>query len=127
MQYLNKNPLRLNIYISSICILLYLLNEYCLKLFFPTNIFITGYFNDLLAMPLLFSLVFIASVKYRVKWVPFHSVYYYILTLLFSCFLFEYVRSLYVFNSTTDFVDIICYTLGTLLYLLMLSLIKYNK
>ena len=124
MQYLNKKPLRLNIYISSICILLYLLNEYCLKFFFPTNIFVIGYFNDLLAMPLLFSLVFIASVKYRVKWVPFYSVYYYILTLLFSCFMFEYVRSLYVLNSTTDFADIICYTLGTLLYLLMLSLIK---
>ena len=124
MPFLNKNATRLNIYISSLCLVLYILNQYYLKVLLPKNIFINGYFNDLLAMPLVFSLIYLAGVKFRVKWVPFNSTSYYVYTLLFSCFMFEYVRSFYIVNSTNVPYDIICYLLGTLLYLLSLFLMR---
>ena len=105
-----KNP---NIRVIVFIILIYIINRFFLKNYFPDNIFIIGYLNDLLVMPLIFRTFYLSSKILNIKRFPNDKLLYYFLTFLLCSFCFELVRPIFIKNSTLDYLDIFFYGLGT--------------
>lgn len=101
-----------DIIILIICLILYAINQLFLKKI--GILFFNNYFNDLLAVPLYFSIINIISLQLRKKEINSFKTLFFI-TIILS-FLGEYVAIYLRKGSVTDYWDIICYFIGMLLY-----------
>ncbi len=117
-----KNP---NIKIIISIISIYIINRFILKNSFPDNIFINGYLNDLIVMPLIFRTFYLSSKILNIKRFPDDKLLYYFMTFLLCSFCFEFIRPVFVKNSTLDYLDIFCYGLGTSFDYLLKRKFKY--
>ena len=117
-----KNP---NIKIIISIISIYIINRFILKKSFPDNIFINGYLNDLIVMPLIFRTFYLSSKILNIKRFPNDKLLYYFMTFLLCSFCFELFRPIFVKNSTLDYLDIFCYGLGTSFDYLLKRKFKY--
>ena len=117
-----KNP---NIKIIISIISIYMINRFILKNSFPDNIFINGYLNDLIVMPLIFRTFYLSSKILNIKRFPDEKLLYYFITFLLCSFCFECIRPVFVKNSTLDYLDIFCYGLGTSFDYLLKRKFKY--
>ena len=104
---------KINIKIIIFIILIYIINRFFLKDYFPDNIFIVGYLNDLLVMPLIFRTFYLSSKILNIERFPDDKLLYYFLTFLLCSFCFEFVRPIFIKKSTLDYLDIFIYGLGT--------------
>lgn len=108
-----------DIIILSICIILYILNQIIFK---NINIlFFNNYFNDLLAVPLFFSLLNIISYKLNQEKVKSFKKLF-LITILLS-FLGEYVSLFLRKGAVFDYMDILFYFLGMLIYYIIIKTI----
>ena len=92
--------------------MLYALNQ----LFFKKIgiLFFNNYFNDLLAVPLYFSIINIISLQLRNKDINSFKTLF-IITVILSI-LGEYVAIFLRKGSVTDYLDIVCYFVGLIVY-----------
>ena len=105
-----KNLILLIIFIS-----LYMINKLFLS---QSNTFFSFYFNDLLVVVVLFSAMNVVC-NYKVKKISL----LFILTCIAS-FFWEYVALFIKPNSVFDFLDIICYFISMIIYIIFLFMIK---
>ena len=105
-----KNLILLIIFIS-----LYMINKLFLS---QSNTFFSFYFNDLLVVVVLFSAMNVVC-NYKVKKISL----LFILTCIAS-FFWEYVTLFIKPNSVFDFLDIICYFISMIIYIIFLYMIK---
>ena len=117
----------LNLKIIFSIVFIYLINRFFLKDFFPNNIFIVGYLNDLLVMPLIFRIFYLSSIILNIEKFPKDKLLYYLLIFLFCSFCFELIRPILIRNSTFDFLDIYCYGLGSAFDYLLKDKFKLRK
>ena len=88
---------------------LYALNELYLKSLHPI---FRNHFNDLLAMPLLLSY---SSILIKKK-----LIYPFIISMTIICsFVWEFVTPIFKNNSTGDWLDVVVYVVGSLLWVVM--------
>jgi uncharacterized membrane protein len=88
---------------------LYALNELFLKSLHPI---FRNHFNDLLAMPLLLSY---SSILIKKK-----LTYPFIISMIIICsFVWEFVTPIFKTNSTADWLDVVAYVVGSLLWAVM--------
>ena len=90
-------------------------NQFILKDLFPENIFLHSWYNDILAMPIIFSFGAIARAATKVN-IAFTNLYYLVLT-IFCSFVFEYIRPIFIQSSVTDKYDIVAYFIGATAYI----------
>lgn len=110
--FVDKMKINKDIIILIICLILYAINQLFLKKI--GILFFNNYFNDLLAVPLYFSIINIISLQLRKKEINSFKTLFFI-TIILS-FLGEYVAIYLRKGSVTDYWDIICYFIGMLLY-----------
>ena len=115
----------LNIKIIILIIFIYIINRFFLKNSFPDNIFIIGYLNDLMVMPLIFRIFYFSSKILNIKSFPDDKLIYYFVTFLLCSFCFEFLRPIFIKNSTFDYLDIFFYGLGTSLDYLLKNKFKF--
>ncbi len=109
-----------DIIILIICLLLYITNQIFLKKI--GILFFNNYFNDLLAVPLYFSIINLISSNISKKEIKsFRSLF--IITIILS-FLGEYLAIFLRTGSVTDYLDIICYFIGMMIYYIIKN---YNE
>lgn len=101
-----------DIYILITCLFLYFLNQFFFKKI--GILFFNNYFNDLIAVPLYFSLINIVSIHLRHKEISSFKMLF-IITIILS-FLGEYVAIFVRKGSVTDYLDILCYFMGMIIY-----------
>lgn len=94
------------------CLIIYLLNQLFLKKI--GILFFNNYLNDLLAVPLYFSIINIISSYYMGKEITSLKTMF-IITIGLS-FLGEYVAIFLRQGSITDYLDIVCYFIGMMIY-----------
>ena len=104
-----------DIYILIICLLIYFLNQFYLKKI--GILFFNNYLNDLIAVPLYFSIINITSLYLRDKEINSLKILF-IITIILS-FLGEYVAIYLRKGSVTDYLDIVCYFIGMIIYYLI--------
>lgn len=97
------------------CLILYVINQIFLKKI--GIIFFNNYFNDLLAVPLYFSIINIISLQITKKEIKSFKTLFFI-TIILS-FLGEYVAIFLRKGSVTDYWDILCYFIGMLIYYIL--------
>ena len=97
--------------------LLYLVNRFCLKVFFNQTSFITNYFNDLLLTPVLLPIILTVGIIFKQRYWVFKPSLAEILfwVIIFSIF-FEVITPCFNPRSTGDYMDAICYLSGGLVY-----------
>ena len=110
--FVDNMKLNRDIIILIICLLFYLINQVFLKKI--GILFFNNYFNDLLAVPLYFSIINIISLQISNKEITSFKTLFFI-TIILS-FLGEYVAIYLRKGSVTDYWDIICYFIGMLVY-----------
>ena len=109
---------RTNLSLLIIILLIYILNQVFLK---NINIsFFNNYLNDLLAVPLFFSIVNIIA-KYDMGKTIVEFKYLLLITIVLS-FLGEYIALFTRKGSVIDYLDIICYFIGMLFYYTIVKL-----
>ena len=108
---INKKNLRIIYFVAFI----YFLNRFFLKKFFYENIFINGYLNDLLVMPLIFSSFALSASILKVRKFP-SGKYYYFFVFLICSLVFEIIRPFFIINATFDYIDFLCYGIGSLVH-----------
>ena len=113
-----KMGCRKDIIILSACLVLYVINQIYLKRM--GILFFNNYFNDLLAVPLYFSLMNIIAMNISKKEIKSFKALF-LITVILS-FLGEYLAIFLRPGSVTDYLDIACYFIGMLVY----YLIKYD-
>lgn len=92
-----------------ILISLYALNELYLKSLHPI---FRNHFNDLLAMPLLLSYISILIKK--------KLIYPFIISMTIICsFVWEFVTPIFKNNSTADWLDVVAYVVGSLIWVIV--------
>lgn len=101
-----------DIYILIFCLTLYLLNQLYFKKL--GILFFNNYLNDLIAVPLYFSIINIISLYLRNKEI--NSLKILIIITIILSFLGEYVAIFLREGSVTDFLDILCYFIGMIVY-----------
>jgi len=106
---------RANIRILIISLAFFAVNQLFFKPSFPEILFFSSWLNDLLVMPTIFS--FSALARYVSGVLIVFNKYYYVGLLVFSSLVFELARPLLVKNSVADWLDIIAYAVGTIIYL----------
>lgn len=94
------------------CLIFYIINQIFLKKI--GILFFNNYFNDLLAVPLYFSLINLISTHIRKKEITSFKILF-IITIVLSI-LGEYVAIFLRKGSVTDYLDILCYFVGMILY-----------
>lgn len=94
------------------CLIFYIINQIFLKKI--GILFFNNYFNDLLAVPLYFSLINLISIYIRKKEITSFKILF-IITIVLSI-LGEYVAIFLRKGSVTDYLDILCYFVGMILY-----------
>lgn len=104
-----------DIIIFLICILLYIINQLFLKKI--GILFFNNYFNDLLAIPLYFSLINIISLVISKKETKSFKALF-LITIILS-FMGEYLAIFLRRGSVTDYLDIICYFIGMGIYYIL--------
>ena len=104
-----------NLFVLLLISLAFATNQFILKDLFPENIFLHSWFNDTLAMPIIFSFSAIARAVTKVN-IAFTNLYYLGLT-IFCSFVFEYIRPIFIKSSVTDKYDIIAYCIGATAYI----------
>lgn len=94
------------------CLICYIANQ----IFFKSLgiVFFNNFFNDLLAVPLYFSIMNILGMYFNGKEITSFKLLI-LLTILLS-FLGEYVAIYLRPGSTTDYLDVVCYFIGMLIY-----------
>ena len=94
------------------CLVCYILNQ----TFFKSLgiLFFNNFFNDLLAVPLYFSIMNILFIYFHDKEITSLKVLF-LITIILS-FLGEYVAIYLRPGSTTDYLDVICYFIGMFVY-----------
>lgn len=117
-----KMEYKRDIYILIACLVLYLLNQFFLKKM--GIIFFNNYFNDLIAVPLYFALINIVSIHLSNKEINSFKILF-IITIILSL-LGEYVSIFVRKGSVTDYLDIICYFVGMMIYYLLKNCKKLN-
>jgi hypothetical protein len=90
---------------------LYLINEYILKNL-SDNIIIHGYFNDFLAPLLLFVWIDFWDVKKKAR-------KYYCIIFIIACISWEVITPIFKENSVGDIKDVIAYSGGYLVYIIL--------
>ena len=100
-----------------ILVLLYALNELYLKSLHPI---FKNHFNDLLAMPLLLSYGSLVHKK------SLSTLTVVLLTVICS-FVWEFVTPMYKSDSMGDWLDVVSYLLGSLLWIIGVKLIRRNN
>ena len=100
---INQKNLRIIYFVAFI----YFLNRFFLKKIFYENIFINGYLNDLLVMPLIFSSFAFSTSILKVKKFP-SGKYYYFFVFLICSLVFEIVRPFFIIDATFDYIDFLC-------------------
>ena len=97
------------------CLICYIANQ----IFFKSLgiVFFNNFFNDLLAVPLYFSIMNILGMYFNGKEITSFKLLF-LLTILLS-FLGEYVAIYLRPGSTTDYLDVVCYFIGMLIYYLL--------
>lgn len=97
------------------CLICYIANQ----TFFKSLgiVFFNNFFNDLLAVPLYFSIMNILGMYLNGKEITSFKLLF-LLTILLS-FLGEYVAIYLRPGSTTDYLDVVCYFIGMLIYYLL--------
>lgn len=113
---------KIDICILIACLVLYLLNQFFLKKM--GIIFFNNYFNDLIAVPLYFALINIVSIHLSNKEINSFKILF-IITIILSL-LGEYVSIFVRKGSVTDYLDIICYFVGMMIYYLLKNCKKLN-
>ena len=113
-----KMGCRKDIIILSACLVLYVINQIYLKRM--GILFFNNYFNDLLAVPLYFSLMNIIAMNISKKEIKSFKALFIITVIL--AFLGEYLAIFLRPGSVTDYLDIVCYFIGMIVY----YLIKYD-
>lgn len=103
---------KMDISILLFCLVTYLLNQLFLKQI--GILFFNNYLNDLLAVPLYFSLINIISSYYLRKEITSLKTMF-IITIGLS-FLGEYVAIFLRNGSVTDYLDVVCYFVGMIIY-----------
>ena len=111
-----------DIIILSICTILYITNQIFLKKIGIA--FFNNYFNDLLAVPLYFSLINLISLIISNKEIKSFKALFFI-TIILS-FLGEYLAIYLRKGSVTDYLDILCYFIGLIIYYILKN-IKVNE
>ncbi|WP_304103037.1 hypothetical protein [Methanobrevibacter ruminantium] len=111
-----------DIIILSICTILYITNQIFLKKIGIA--FFNNYFNDLLAVPLYFSLINLISLIISNKEIKSFKVLFFI-TIILS-FLGEYLAIYLRKGSVTDYLDILSYFIGLVIYFTLKN-IKVSK
>ena len=101
----------LNIKIFIICVIIFGIN----KIIPMNNVFRSNYLNDLLAMPLLLSYsncIYILNKKtFKITS---------IITLFIVCsIMWEFITPIFLSKSTKDYLDILQYFIGTIIYILI--------
>ncbi len=104
-----------NLYVLLLISLAFATNQFILKDLFPENTFLHSWYNDTLAMPIIFSFGAIARAVTKVN-IAFTNLYYLGLT-IFCSFVFEYIRPIFIKSSVTDKYDIIAYCIGATAYI----------
>ena len=104
-----------DIIILSICTILYITNQLFLKKIGIA--FFNNYFNDLLAVPLYFSLINLISQILSNKEIKSFKALFFI-TIILS-FLGEYLAIYLRKGSVTDYLDILCYFIGLIIYYIL--------
>lgn len=97
------------------CLVVYMLNQVFLKKL--GIIFFNYYLNDLLAVPLFFSLINLISLYNNNKQVTSFK-YLFLITIILS-FLGEYLAVYTRTGSVSDLWDVICYFIGMMTYYLL--------
>ena len=87
-------------------------------------LFFNNYFNDLIAVPLYFALINIISIHLRDKEINSFKILF-ILTIILSL-LGEYASIFVRKGSVTDYLDIVCYFIGMIIYYLLKNYKKLN-
>lgn len=100
----------INIYILFVCIVLYLCNRFFIS---DTVPFFKNYFNDLLAIPLLFSFSKLWAFGFGIRLDRLLLVCIYVV----ACTTWELVFPYLVHYGTSDSIDILMYTLGLIIHL----------
>ena len=104
-----------NLFVLLLISLAFATNQFILKDLFPENIFLHSWYNDTLAMPIIFSFGAIVRAVTKVN-IAFTNFYYLGLT-IFCSFVFEYIRPIFIKSSVTDKYDIIAYCIGATAYI----------
>ena len=99
-----------------ILLLLYVLNELCLKSLHPI---FKNHFNDFLAMPLLLSYGSLVHKK------SLSTLTVALLTIVCS-FVWEFVAPMYKSDSMGDWLDVVSYMVGSLVWIIGVRLIRRN-
>ena len=105
-----KNKIDLIILIT--CLLFYIINQVFLKKI--GILFFNNYFNDLLAVPLYFSIMNLVSSHIRKKEITSFKAMF-VITILLSI-LGEYVAIFLRRGSVSDYLDVLCYFIGMIIY-----------
>ena len=104
-----------NLFVLLLISLAFATNQFILKDLFPENIFLHSWYNDTLAMPIIFSFSAIARAVTKVN-IAFTNLYYLGLT-IFCSFVFEYIRPIFIKSSVTDKYDVVAYCVGATAYI----------
>ena len=104
-----------NLFALLLIALAFATNQFILKNLFVENTFLHSWYNDTLAMPIVFSFGAIARAATKVN-IAFTNLYYFALT-LFCSFIFEYIRPIFIKSSVTDKYDIVAYCIGAAAYI----------
>ena len=113
--FVDKMKINKDIIILIICLILYVINQLFLKKI--GILFFNNYFNDLLAVPLYFSIINLISLQISNKEINSLKTLFFI-TIILS-FLGEYVAIFLRKGSVTDYWDILCYFIGMLIYYIL--------
>ena len=113
--FVDKMRINKEIIILITCLILYVINQIFLKKI--GILFFNNYFNDLLAVPLYFSIINIISLQITKKEIKSFKTLFFI-TIILS-FLGEYVAIFLRKGSVTDYWDILCYFIGMLIYYIL--------
>ena len=106
-----------------VCLIIYILNQFFLKKL--GILFFNNYLNDLIAVPLYFSLLNIISFYFRKKEITSFKVMF--LITIGLAFLGEYVAIFLRKGSVTDYLDIACYFIGMVIYYELKNFKMYNR
>ncbi len=119
----NNKLIQLNVLVGSYTFLLYILNRFFFKRLYEWG-FLHNYLNDVLAGILILSIANVIAVIGKQGRLMITS-FVEILFFTFLCGLFwEYVTPLYLSYSVSDYLDVVSYMFGGLLYWIIFKLIK---
>lgn len=97
---------------------IFILNRYCFR---PTgNIFLDGWLNDLLCIPILLELVQV-SMQLIIRKNYVLNKFQVIISIIYCSLLFEYFLPIYSNTFCSDPIDVICYLIGGIFWKFILN------